>query len=97
MHHRSLDSYECTLVGVLDKKWEPGAGLMMELAGRAEALAGTFSAQEVGNMLWVACVFSLLFDPGQGWRGHIRCSDLCPWDRWLRASMRPSCAARARS
>jgi hypothetical protein len=47
---------------------EPGTGLVRELEGRAEALAGTFSAQEVGNTLLAACVFSLLFDSGQGWR-----------------------------
>ena len=46
----------------------PGAGLMRELEGRAEALAGTFNAQDVANSLWAACVFFLLFDPGQGWR-----------------------------
>ncbi len=28
---------------------EPGAGLMRELEGRAEALAGTFNAQGVAN------------------------------------------------
>jgi len=47
---------------------EPRAGLMRELEGRAEALAGTLKAQDVANMLWAACVFSFLFDPGQGWR-----------------------------
>ena len=35
---------------------EPGAGVMRE--GRAEALAGTFNAQDV--TLWAACAFSLL-------------------------------------
>ncbi len=30
---------------------EPGAGLMSELEGRAEALAGTFNAQGVANTL----------------------------------------------
>jgi hypothetical protein len=47
---------------------EHGVGLMRELQGRAEALAGTFRAQEVGNTLQAACVFSLLFDPVTGWR-----------------------------
>jgi len=45
---------------------EPGAGVMRELAGRAEAVAGTFNAQDVAITLWAACIFSLLFDPGQG-------------------------------
>ena len=30
----------------------PGASLMRELEGRAEALAGTFNAQDVANTLW---------------------------------------------
>jgi hypothetical protein len=47
---------------------EPGAGLMRALEGRAEAVAGTFNAQGVAISLWAACVFFLLFDPGQGWR-----------------------------
>ena len=47
---------------------EPGAGLMGQLEGRAESLAGTFNAQDVAISLWAACVFFLLFDPGQGWR-----------------------------
>ena len=41
---------------------------MRELEGRAEELAVTFNAQDVANTLWAASVFSLLFDPGQGWR-----------------------------
>ena len=47
---------------------EPGAGLMRELEGRAEALAGTFNTQEVTNTLWAACVFSILRAPGEGRR-----------------------------
>jgi len=31
---------------------EPGAGMMRGLEGRAEALAGTFKAQDVANTLW---------------------------------------------
>ena len=31
----------------------PGAGLMLELEGRTEALAGTFNAQNVANTLLV--------------------------------------------
>ena len=42
--------------------------MMRALEGRAEALGGTFKAQEVANTLWSACVFSLLFDRGHGWR-----------------------------
>jgi len=44
---------------------EPGAGLMRELEGRAESLAGCFNAQDVANTLWAACVIVLLFAPGQ--------------------------------
>jgi hypothetical protein len=47
---------------------EPGAGLMRELEGRSEALAGTFTTQGVAISLWAACLFSLHFDPGHGWR-----------------------------
>ena len=35
---------------------EPGAGLMRELEGRVEALAGSFNAQGVEVTLWTACV-----------------------------------------
>ena len=38
------------------------------ISPRVEAPAGTFNAQDVANSLWAACVFVLLFDPGQGWR-----------------------------
>ena len=31
---------------------EPGARMMRELEGRAEAVAGSFQAQEVANTLW---------------------------------------------
>ena len=31
---------------------EPGAGVMRKLEGRAEAVAGTFSAQNVASTLW---------------------------------------------
>ena len=31
---------------------EPGAGVMRELEGRAEALSGTFNTQGVANTLW---------------------------------------------
>ena len=31
---------------------EPGAAVMTGLEGRADALAGTFNAQEVANTLW---------------------------------------------
>jgi hypothetical protein len=47
---------------------EPGAGVMRELEGRAEMLAGSFNAQEVANTLWAACVFSILRAPGEGRR-----------------------------
>ena len=32
--------------------WDPGAGVMRELEGRAESLAGTFNTQNVANTLW---------------------------------------------
>jgi hypothetical protein len=45
--------------------------MMRELEGRAEALAGTFNAQDVANTLWAACVFLLVFDLCQGrWCVH---------------------------
>jgi hypothetical protein len=47
---------------------EPGAGVMRVLEGRAEAVAGTFNAQEVANTLWAACVFPVLSAPGQDTR-----------------------------
>jgi hypothetical protein len=34
---------------------EPGAGLMREVEGRAEALAGTFNTQEVLTLVWLSC------------------------------------------
>ena len=43
---------------------EPGAGLMRELEGRAEALAGTFKSQEVANMLWAYATMG--WAPGAG-------------------------------
>jgi len=51
---------------------EPGAGLMRELEGRAEALAGTFNSQDVANTLWAyattACLFSIFPDHHEGSR-----------------------------
>ncbi len=38
----------------------PGAGVMREREGRAEAVAGTSNAQKVANTLYTACVISLL-------------------------------------
>ena len=35
----------------------PGAGMMRELEGRAEALAGTFNAQAVAITLWLRVCF----------------------------------------
>ena len=70
---------------------EPGAGLMRELEGRAEALAGTLNAQNVANMLWAACVFffSTLVKDGD-W--CILWSIIwCPLVR-RQASILPSCA-----
>jgi len=43
---------------------EPGAGAMSELEGRAEALAGTFKAQEVANTLWAYATMGQ--EPGAG-------------------------------
>jgi len=43
---------------------EPGAVLMREMEGRAEALAGTFKAQEVANTLWAYATMGLA--PGVG-------------------------------
>jgi len=45
---------------------EPGAGVMREPEGRAEAVAGTFNAQEVTNTLSV--YFSCFSALGQGCR-----------------------------
>jgi hypothetical protein len=42
--------------------------MMRELEGRAEALAGTLSAQDVSNMLWAASVFSSFRSPVEGSR-----------------------------
>jgi hypothetical protein len=41
-----------TLWAYATMEQEPGAGVMRELEGRAEALAGTFTAQAVANTLW---------------------------------------------
>jgi hypothetical protein len=41
----------------------PGAGLLKVLEGRAEAVAGTFKAQNVANTLWAACLFSIFLRP----------------------------------
>jgi hypothetical protein len=43
---------------------EPGAGLMSGLEGRAEALAGTFNAQDVANTLWAYATMGR--EPGAG-------------------------------
>ena len=48
---------------------EPGAGVMRELEGRAEALAGTFKAQEVANSLWVYVTMGR--EPGAGLRREL--------------------------
>jgi hypothetical protein len=42
----------------------PGVGLMRELEGRAEALAGTFNAQDVANTLWAYATMGR--EPGAG-------------------------------
>lgn len=39
-------------VGVCNDGLEPGSGLVMELEGRAEALADTFNLQDVASTLW---------------------------------------------
>jgi hypothetical protein len=44
--------------------WEPGAGMMKVLEGRAEALVGTFIAQEVANTLWAYATMG--WEPGVG-------------------------------
>ena len=46
----------------------PGSGLMRELEGRAEAVAGTFNAQEVANTLWAVCLFSIFCTHQEGSR-----------------------------
>ena len=43
---------------------EPWAGMMRELEGRAEALAGTFIAQDVANTLWAYATMGR--EPGAG-------------------------------
>ncbi len=43
---------------------EPGAGLMREVEGRAEALAGMFNAQAVANTLWAYATMGR--EPGAG-------------------------------
>ncbi len=43
---------------------EPGTGLIRELEGRAEAVAGTFKAQEVANTLWAYATMGQ--EPGEG-------------------------------
>ena len=43
---------------------EPRAGLMRELEGRAEAVAGTFIAQNVANTLWAYATMGR--EPGAG-------------------------------
>ena len=63
---------------------EPGAGLMSELEGRAEALAGTFNAQGVANTL---CAYATMGrEPGAGLMreqegraedGHVECAERC--------------------
>ena len=42
--------------------------MMRVLEGRAEALAGTFKAQNVANTLWAASVLSVLCSPAEGSR-----------------------------
>jgi hypothetical protein len=42
--------------------------------GRAEALAGTFNAQDVASTLWAACLVALLCVPGQVRRWLHHCS-----------------------
>jgi len=51
--------------GRLDEGAGARGGLKRELEGRAEALAGTFKAQDVANMLWAACVLAPLCAPEQ--------------------------------
>jgi hypothetical protein len=63
---------------------EPGAGLMWELEGRAEALAGTFMA----NTLWAYATMGR--EPGAGVMratDTIRTTGWCPY--WGRCSARP--------
>jgi hypothetical protein len=43
---------------------EPGAGLMRELEGWAEALSGTFNAQDLANTLWAYATMGR--EPGAG-------------------------------
>jgi hypothetical protein len=43
---------------------EPGADLMRELEGRAEAVAGTFNAQDVATTLWAYATMG--WEPGAG-------------------------------
>ena len=55
------------------------SGVIRELEGRAEALAGTFRAQEVASTLWAACVFRFFAPLTQKFDGLIRwCSDCFP-------------------
>ena len=52
-------------MGVCGMGREPGAGLIWVLEGRAEAMAGTLTAQGVATTLWAVCVIALLCAPGQ--------------------------------
>jgi hypothetical protein len=49
--------------------WEPGAGLMRELEGRAEALAGKLNSQDVANTLWAYVTMGR--EPGAGLRESV--------------------------
>ena len=59
----------------------PGAGVMRELEGRAEAVAGSFNAQDLANTLWAAWVFSVFRSPWEEVRlvrtavQHVLCLD----------------------
>jgi hypothetical protein len=66
--------------GVANTLWahamvrEPGAGLMRELEGRAELVAGTFNAQTWQTLCWLLACFPFYAPLGNKFD---RCIDLC--------------------
>ena len=72
---------------------EHGAGVMRVLERKAEAVAGTFNAQDVANTLWAYAASNAMVAVSVAYGGAASGE---PWAR-LRASIQHSCARSIRS